>query len=378
MSKPHHTRLWLDFSSLMTTKPEGWVQLFRMSGGIMSGILDGINVLDLSRILAGPYTAQMLSDLGANVTKIEAPWGDDTRGWGPPFATDFDGERVAAYFLCCNRGKSILQMNLKEEKDRLMELIEWADVIVENFKPGTLQRLLGELPSDTIICSISGYGATGPRRDEPGYDLALQARSGIMSITGEADGSPVKVGVAWIDIITGLYAGNAILAALFDKERTGTVRHIDVSLWDCAIASLANQAQNVLASGIDPTRMGSAHPNLVPYRAFEAKDGWFVVAVGSDAQWELFCSVSGIPPREEWSTNAGRIANRAEIETAIQAWIEHYDRNEIEQMLQGIPCAPINTVSEALADPQSVARGALLERKNVTTLASPLRFMQPQ
>ena len=344
----------------------------------MSGILDGINVLDLSRILAGPYTAQMLSDLGANVTKIEAPWGDDTRGWGPPFATDFDGERVAAYFLCCNRGKSILQMNLKEEKDRLMELVEWADVIVENFKPGTLQRLLGELPSDTIICSISGYGATGPRRDEPGYDLALQARSGIMSITGEADGSPVKVGVAWIDIITGLYAGNAILAALFDKERTGTVRHIDVSLWDCAIASLANQAQNVLASGIDPTRMGSAHPNLVPYRAFEAKDGWFVVAVGSDAQWELFCSVSGIPPREEWSTNAGRIANREEIETAIHAWIEHYDRNEVEQMLQGIPCAPINTVSEALADPQSVARGALLERKNVTTLASPLRFMQPQ
>ena len=344
----------------------------------MSGILDGINVLDLSRILAGPYTAQMLSDLGANVTKIEAPWGDDTRGWGPPFATDFDGERVAAYFLCCNRGKSILQMNLKEEKDRLMELVEWADVIVENFKPGTLQRLLGELPSDTIICSISGYGATGPRRDEPGYDLALQARSGIMSITGEADGSPVKVGVAWIDIITGLYAGNAILAALFDKERTGTVRHIDVSLWDCAIASLANQAQNVLASGIDPTRMGSAHPNLVPYRAFEAKDGWFVVAVGSDSQWELFCSVSGIPPREEWSTNAGRIANREEIETAIQAWIEDYDRNEVERMLQGIPCAPINTVSEALADSQSVARGALLERKNVTTLASPLRFMQPQ
>ena len=168
-----------------------------------------------------PYTAQMLSDLGANVTKIEAPWGDDTRGWGPPFATDFDGERVAAYFLCCNRGKTILQMNLKEEKDRLMKLIEWADVIVENFKPGTLERLIGPLPKDTIVCSISGYGATGPRRDEPGYDLALQARSGIMSITGEAKGEPVKVGVAWIDIITGLYAGNAILAALLDRERTG-------------------------------------------------------------------------------------------------------------------------------------------------------------
>lgn len=344
----------------------------------MSGILEGINVLDLSRILAGPYTAQMLSDLGANVTKIEAPWGDDTRGWGPPFATDFDGERVAAYFLCCNRGKSILQMNLKEEKDHLMELIEWADVIVENFKPGTLERLLDELPKDVIICSISGYGATGPRRDEPGYDLALQARSGIMSVTGEADGSPVKVGVAWIDIITGLYAGNAILAALLDKERTGRIRHIDVSLWDCAIASLANQAQNVLASGIDPSRMGSAHPNLVPYRAFEAKDGWFVVAIGSDAQWTKFCSISGIAAPEEWSTNAGRIANRDAIEALMQEWVENSTRSELEERLEGIPCAPINTVSEALADAQSVARNALLEQNGVTTLASPLRFMQSQ
>ena len=344
----------------------------------MSGILDGINILDLSRILAGPYTAQMLSDLGAHVTKIEAPWGDDTRGWGPPFATDFDGERVAAYFLCCNRGKTILQMNLKEEKDRLMELIEWADVIVENFKPGTLERIIGPLPKDTIVCSISGYGATGPRRDEPGYDLALQARSGIMSITGEAKGEPVKVGVAWIDIITGLYAGNAILAALLDRERTGRIRHIDISLWDCAIASLANQAQNVIASGVNPSRMGSAHPNLVPYRAFEANDGWFVVAVGSDVQWSTFCSISGIEPREEWSTNAGRINDRIIIESAIQSWIQNHTRTELEEMLQGIPCAPINTVSEALADDQSVARGALIEESGVTTLASPLRFMQSQ
>ena len=337
----------------------------------MSGILDGINILDLSRILAGPYTAQMLSDLGANVTKIEAPWGDDTRGWGPPFATDFDGERVAAYFLCCNRGKTILQMNLKEEKDRLMKLIEWADVIVENFKPGTLERLIGPLPKDTIVCSISGYGATGPRRDEPGYDLALQARSGIMSITGEAEGEPVKVGVAWIDIITGLYAGNAILAALLDRERTGTIRHIDVSLWDCAVASLANQAQNVLASGIDPSRMGSAHPNLVPYRAFEAKDGWFVVAVGSDTQWSKFCTVSEISDIEEWRTNEGRIENRNEIESLIQAWVEQHTRAELEQLLQGIPCAPINTVSEALADAQSIARGALSRASQRSLLAKP-------
>ena len=344
----------------------------------MGGILEGINILDLSRILAGPYTAQMLSDLGANVTKIEAPWGDDTRGWGPPFATDFDGQRVAAYFLCCNRGKTILQMNLKEEKDRLMELIEWADVIVENFKPGTLERIIGPLPNDTIVCSISGYGATGPRRDEPGYDLALQARSGIMSITGEAEGEPVKVGVAWIDIITGLYAGNAILAALLDRERTGTIRHIDLSLWDCAVASLANQAQNVLASGMNPSRMGSAHPNLVPYRAFEAEDGWFVVAIGSDKQWSKFCAVSGMSDKEEWRTNEGRIENRNKIEVQIQSWVKQYTRAELEHLLQGIPCAPINTVSEALADAQSIARGTLVEENGVTTLASPLRFMQPQ
>ena len=344
----------------------------------MSGILQGIRILDLSRILAGPYTAQMLSDLGAEVTKVEAPWGDDTRGWGPPFTTDFDGERVAAYFLCCNRGKSILQMNLKEEKERLLKMIEEADVVIENFRPGTLERLLGNLPKDTIICSISGYGATGPRRDEPGYDLALQARSGIMSITGDADGPPAKVGVAWIDIITGLYAGNAILAALFDYERTGRIRHIDISLWDCAVASLANQAQNVLASGQDPVRMGSAHPNLVPYRAFEALDGWFVVAIGSDPQWQEFCSIAQIKSQDEWKTNAGRIAHRNEIEAIVQQWVGGHSRGELEEMLAGIPCAPINTVSEALNDAQSQARGALLNQGGATTLASPLRFMNVQ
>lgn len=344
----------------------------------MSGILHGIKILDLSRILAGPYTAQMLSDLGAEVTKIEAPWGDDTRGWGPPFTSDFDGERVAAYFLCCNRGKLIIQMNLKEEKERLLQMIADADVVIENFKPGTLKRLLGDLPKDTILCSISGYGSTGPRKDEPGYDLALQARSGIMSITGESAGSPVKVGVAWIDIITGLYAGNAILAALFDRQRTGRIRHLDISLWDCAIASLANQAQNVLASGQDPVRMGSAHPNLVPYRAFEAKDGWFVVAVGSDTQWNEFCNIAGIEPRSEWETNAGRIEHRQQIEAMVQQWAAGYHRNELERLLAGIPCAPINTVSEALNDPQSHARGVLLNESNVTTLSSPLRFMEVQ
>ena len=226
----------------------------------MSGILAGTKIVDLSRILAGPLSTQMLSDLGAEVIKVEAPWGDDTRKWGPPFTTGFDGKQVAAYFLACNRGKQIITMNLKQEKAKLLELIADADVIVENFKPGTLERILGELPKDVILCSITAYGQDGPRRNEPGYDIALQARSGIMSITGEPNGAPAKVGVAWIDVITGLNASNAILAAIIHKMKTGESKKIDISLWDCAIAALVNQAHNALASGKDPQRMGTAHP----------------------------------------------------------------------------------------------------------------------
>ena len=207
------------------------------------GALKGVKVLDLSRVLAGPYAAQMLSDLGADVTKIEAPWGDDTRGWGPPFTIGFDGEDVAAYFLSCNRGKKIRKMNIKEEANELRDLVKESDVVIENFLPSTLSRIIGDLPEDVIVCSISGFGATGPRSDEPGYDLALQARSGIMSITGNPNEEPSKVGVAWIDVITGLNAVSAILAALFHKERTGESQSIDISLCDCAIAALVIQAQ---------------------------------------------------------------------------------------------------------------------------------------
>ncbi len=342
---------------------------------IMKEILKGINVLDLSRILAGPYTAQMLADLGANVTKVEAPWGDDTRGWGPPFTKGFDNENVAAYYLSCNRRKKIINANLKLEKERIRKLMIKSDIIIENFKPGTFERLLGPIPDHVIVCSISGFGATGPRRDEPGYDLSLQARSGIMSITGEPGKGPSKVGVAWIDVITGLTAGNAILAALFEKERTGKIRKIDISLWDCAIAALVNQAQNFLASGKNPERMGSAHPNLVPYRAFKASDGWFVIAVGSDNQWSRLCEILQIDKLTEWETNAGRIKNRVKIETYISNIIEEYTRDELEEMLSGIPCAPINTIEEALGDPQSISRGVIEMVGGVPTLASPLRFI---
>ncbi|DAC29354.1 MAG TPA: CoA transferase [Candidatus Poseidoniales archaeon] len=350
------------------------VQLFRTLRRHMSGILEGVRIVDISRILAGPYATQMLADLGAEVIKIEAPWGDDTRQWGPPFTTGFDGEQVAAYFLACNRRKEILTFDLKQETAKVLKLIETADVVVENFRPGTLERLLGPLPDDVILCSISAYGQDGPRRDEPGYDIALQARSGIMSITGERDGPPAKVGVAWIDVITGLNASNAILAALFHKMKTGEARNIDISLWDSAIAALVNQAHNALASGEDPQRMGSAHPNLVPYRAFQAKDGWFVIGVGSDNQWAQLCAHLEIDNPANWQTNAGRIADRDTIESIVAEVVAKHERKFLEGLLKGVPCAPVNTVTEALNDEQSVARNLVTNYHGVQVLASPLRF----
>lgn len=340
----------------------------------MSGILAGTKIVDLSRILAGPLSTQMLSDLGAEVIKVEAPWGDDTRKWGPPFTTGFDGKQVAAYFLACNRGKQIITMNLKQEKAELLELIADADVVVENFKPGTLERILGELPKDVILCSISAYGQDGPRRDEPGYDIALQARSGIMSITGDPDGAPAKVGVAWIDVITGLNACNAILAAIIHKLKTGESKKIDISLWDSAIAALVNQAHNALASGKDPQRMGTAHPNLVPYRAFQASDGWFVIGVGSDDQWAKLCDHLAIDFKKSWAENAGRISDREQIEHMLAEIVSKHSRAELEELLKGIPCAPVNTITEALGDKQSKARELVTPYNGVDVLASPLRF----
>ena len=342
---------------------------------VMKQVLEGVKILDLSRVLAGPYAAQNLADLGADVLKVEAPWGDDTRGWGPPFTTGFDGEDVAAYFLSCNRGKTIIRMNLKQDGKKIRDLVAEADVVLENFRPGTFDKLVGELPDDTILCSISGYGATGPRSSEPGYDLSLQARSGIMSITGEEGRPPVKVGVAWIDVITGLHATSAILAALLYRERTGKSQRIDISLWDCAISALVNQAQNKLASGKEPQPMGSAHPNLVPYRAFEASDGWFVLAIGSDAQWQQMVEILEIDCRESWSTNSGRVKDRIEVERTLFKIFKNETITHWESMLEGIPCAPVNTIGQALSDMQSVARGAVWSVEGVQTLANPLRGM---
>ena len=335
----------------------------------MTDVLDGVKVLDLSRILAGPYCAQMLADLGAEVIKVEAPWGDDTRGWGPPFLDD----GTAAYHLSCNRGKEIIFHNLKEDKEEIHKLISESDVVIENFRPGQLEKLIGPISSDVILCSITGFGQSGPRSQEPGYDLALQAMSGIMSITGEENGGPVKVGVAWIDIITGLYAGNAILGALLKKERTGKSSHLDISLWDCAIASLANQGQNQIVSGENPGLLGSGHPNLVPYQAFQALDGWLVIAVGSDNQ---FAKLSKrLKFENTWPTNQDRVDSRKEVVDLVQSKVSKMTRNEIIQLLEGIPCSPINKISEALADPQSLARGVISDWNGHEVLASPLRFI---
>ena len=336
--------------------------------------LSGVRVLDLSRILAGPHAAQTLGDLGAEVLKLEAPWGDDTRSWGPPFQTGFDGEDVASYFLSCNRGKRIETVNIKEEQERIRALVAYADVVVENFKPGTFDAIVGEVPEDTIVCSISGYGQDGPRRDEVAFDLTMQARSGIMSITGDADGGPAKVGVAWIDVMTGMNAVSSILAALYHREKTGIGARIDVSLWDTALASLVNQGHNALA-GITPGRMGSAHPNLVPYKAFKAKDGWFAIGVGTENQWDKLVAALELDVPEHWKDNSARIEERASVEATVQAAVSKVDRGILEGLLAGIPCAPVNTVNEALADVQTEARGGLVEHEGVMTLASPLRFI---
>ena len=338
--------------------------------------LTGVRVLDLSRILAGPHAAQTLGDLGAEVLKLEAPWGDDTRSWGPPFQAGFDGEDVASYFLSCNRGKRIETVNIKQEQERIRALVAYADVVLENFKPGTFDAIVGEVPEDTIVCSISGYGQHGPRRDEVAFDLTMQARSGIMSITGDADGGPAKVGVAWIDIMTGMNAVSSILAALYHREKTGKGARIDISLWDTALAALVNQGHNALA-GITPGRMGSAHPNLVPYKAFEAKDGWFAIGVGTENQWHKLVAALELDVPDHWKDNSARIAERSQVEAAVQQAVANLERGTLEDLLAGIPNAPVNTVNEALADVQTEARGGLVDHEGVMTLASPLRFIQP-
>ena len=352
------------------------------------GSLSGLVVLDLSRILAGPYATQMLADLGAEVWKVESPWGDDTRRWGPPFR---EGE--SAYFLSANRGKKSLAINIKDPRGQelVRGLAAKADVLVENFKAGDLARYgldydsLAAVNPRLVYASITGFGQSGPRAHEPGYDAALQGITGIMSITGEPEGAPVKVGVAWIDVLTGLTAAVGILAALRERDVSGRGQHLDLALFDVGVAALVNQAQAYLMSGVPPRRMGSAHPQIVPYQAFAAADKWFILAVGNDGQYRRLVEALGRPDLwedERFQTNAGRVEHRAELVAELERLFAGYTRAELLETLRaaGVPATPVNDVGEALADPQAEARGLLWELEHpklgpTPLLASPLQHM---
>ena len=332
----------------------------------MPGPLHDIRVLDLSRVLAGPYAAMTLGDLGADVIKIEQPGeGDETRAWGPPWA---GGE--SAYYLSVNRNKRGITLNLKSEGGRrvFLDLVRRGDVLIENFKRGTLERM--GLDDDTlwaanpllIHAAITGFGPAGPYADYPGYDFVVQAMAGVMSITGEPEGEPMKVGVAIVDITAGLFTMGAVLAALHARQETGRGHRIDVSLLESAMAWLANVGSNYLVSGEEPKRFGNAHPNIVPYQSFQAKDRPLALAVANPRQFRRFCELAGRPELADnprYATNADRLAHRAELVAAIQALIEQRTADEWLRLLNdnGIPAGPINTVPQAFADPQVQALG---------------------
>ena len=361
----------------------------------MDPCLKGLRVLDLSRVLAGPWATQLLADLGAEVIKIERPdTGDDTRAWGPPFVTGRGPDDLfSAYFLSANRGKKSVAVDFAtaEGRDIVARLSARCDVVVENFKVGGLKRLgldydaLSRDNQGLIYCSISGFGQTGPEKDKPGYDLLVQAMGGLMSITGASDGEPMKVGVAVADILTGLYATVAILAALHERRTSGRGQHIDLALLDVQIATLANQAMNFLASGENPARHGNAHPNIVPYQAFATSDGHIVVAVGNDGQFARFVSALGLAALADdprFRRNADRVANRATLVGAVSDRLATMTKGEVLDRLSatGVPAGPINGMDEVFAQPQVVERGPVrtaslgADAGFVKLMANPIRF----
>ncbi|MCG6883633.1 MAG: CoA transferase [Silicimonas sp.] len=354
----------------------------------MTAPLKGLRVLELARVLAGPWAGQTLADLGAEVVKVESPEGDDTRAWGPPFF-EREGVKTAAYYHGCNRGKSSVVANLRDPESlaRVRALALEADVLIENFKLGGLARFgldYASISRDNprlVYCSITGFGQTGPRASEPGYDLLIQAMSGIMDLTGDPDGPPTKMGVAFADIFSGLYATIGIQAALAARAVTGRGQHVDIALFDCMSAVLANQAQNFFATGKSPRRAGNAHPNLTPYQVFAAADGDMVIAVGNDGQFAKLCTVLGLPevPADaRFSSNSARLANRDELATLLAGRIATWEKAVLfaELTHAGVPAGPINTVSEALADPQSLARGMTIAPEGDKGLRTPLVFSE--
>lgn len=356
----------------------------------MSAPLDGLKVVELARILAGPWIGQTLADLGADVIKIESPDGDDTRKWGPPFI-ERDGDRTAAYFHGANRGKSSVALDFRQEedRDRLLDLIGEADVLIENFKVGGLRKFgldydsVKDVNPRLIYCSVTGFGQDGPYAHRAGYDFLIQGMSGIMDLTGDPEGEPQKIGVAFADIFTGLYGVIGIQAALAERERSGQGQHVDLSLLDCMTGVLANQAMNFLASGNCPKRMGNAHPNIVPYQVFPVADGHIIIACGNDRQYGVLCGILGLAELTDdprFVTNSQRVENRAELTDMLSAACKRWTKAGLLAALEqgGVPGGPINSVEEALADPQIRHREMQIAPESVPGLRTPIRFSRSE
>lgn len=351
--------------------------------------LQGLKVVELARILAGPWIGQTLADLGADVIKVEGPDGDDTRKWGPPWV-DQDGKSSAAYFHACNRGKHSIALDFSNPDDleTLLDLIDEADVMVENFRRGGLKKFgldyasVKERNPGLVYCSVTGFGQTGPYADRAGYDVMIQAMSGIMDITGAPDGPPQKMGVAFADIFTGLYGVIGIQAALAERARSGRGQHVDMALLDSMVSVLGNQAMNALVSGTTPKRMGNAHPNIVPYQDFPSADGHLIIACGNDRQFERLCTILDLSEAvlEANRSNAQRVANRDTLVAQISAATRLRERDVLLVELEGagIPAGPINTIAQALADPQIGARDLVDRDSPVPGLRNPVKLSRSQ
>ncbi len=348
--------------------------------------LNGLKVIELARILAGPWAGQILADLGADVIKVEAPEGDDTRRWGPPFI-EREGDRSAAYFHSCNRGKRsvIADFRTAEGQAFVRQLVADADILIENFKVGGLEKYgldyesLKQVNPRLIYCSITGFGQDGPYAHRAGYDYIIQGMGGLMSVTGDPQGQPQKVGVAVSDIFTGVYAATGILAALHQREKTGEGQQVDMALLDVTAAIMANQSMNYLTSGRAPGRIGNAHQNLVPYAVFDCADGWIILATGNDAQYQRLCGILGLADlatAPDYLTNADRITNRVELTRLITERTVIWAKADLLAACEaeGVPAGPINSLEEVFADPQIVARGMKLELEGIPTVRSPFAF----
>ncbi|MEP4031703.1 CaiB/BaiF CoA-transferase family protein [Roseibium polysiphoniae] len=361
----------------------------------MTAPLEGVKVVELARILAGPWVGQTLADLGADVIKVESPAGDDTRGWGPPFVESEDGASGdAAYFHACNRGKRSITVDFRTEEGQeiVRRLVADADILVENFKVGGLKKYgldyesLKEVNPKLVYCSVTGFGQDGPYAHRAGYDFMIQGMGGIMDLTGDPDGEPQKIGVAFADIFTGLYGVIGVLAALRRRDQTGVGEHVDMALLDSLTGVLANQALNYFVSGKSPKRLGNAHPNIVPYQVVPASDGHLIIAVGNDSQFVKLCDVLGRPELAQdpdYATNAARVAAREALVPILVAETKNHSRDELLSALEakGVPAGPINSVEDVFNDPQIAHRHMKVDLPatgvkggSVSSVRTPIRF----